>query len=103
MQNKPYDTDPQIKVTGTLKSGRDGGELIVFSIPLGFIELVCIVSIPDEGRTESPVYIKIKPRTNSQRPKPRRDPRDRVERKPERAAEEEFRYSEEPDDNEPII
>ena len=52
--------DPQIVVVGQIKHGKNDGELIVFSIPLGPIELVCIVPIPDEGRDTCSVYVKIK-------------------------------------------
>ncbi len=51
--------DPQIKVTGRLKKGTNN-DLITFSIPLGFFEIVCIANIPFEGTDEAPVYVKFK-------------------------------------------
>lgn len=51
--------DPQIIVQGTLKE-REKGDLITFSIRLGFFEVVCIVNIPEEGSTTAPVYVKYK-------------------------------------------
>ena len=60
--------DPQIVVTARVKEGSKG-ELLVFSIPLGLFELVCIANIPAEGENEAPVYVKHKvrrPRKDSQ-------------------------------------
>jgi hypothetical protein len=51
--------DPQIKVTGRLKKGANN-DLITFSIPLAFFEIVCIANIPFEGTDEAPVYVKFK-------------------------------------------
>ena len=57
--NKVKTNDPQIKVTGRLKKGTNN-DLITFSIPLGFFEIVCIANIPFEGTDEAPVYVKFK-------------------------------------------
>lgn len=57
--NKIKTNDPQIKVTGRLKHGTSN-DLITFSIPLGFFEIVCIANIPFEGTEEAPVYVKFK-------------------------------------------
>lgn len=51
--------DPQIVVTGQLKEG-PRADVIVFSIPLALLELVCIVTIPAEGTSVVPVYVKFK-------------------------------------------
>ena len=50
----------QRTVTGRLKNNNAGGEIICFSIPLGFLEVIVIVNIPDEGCFEAPVYLKFK-------------------------------------------
>jgi hypothetical protein len=53
--------DPQIEVTGRLKtSARTGTEVIVFSVCLLMFELVGIVTIPEEGTARAPVYLKFK-------------------------------------------
>jgi len=59
MGEKQKTNDPQTIVTGHLKEG-NGGELITFSVRLGFFELVCIVNIPADGETRAPVYCKYK-------------------------------------------
>lgn len=51
--------DPQVTVTGTLKQGSQG-ELITFTLRLGFFELAFIVNIPEEGKFTAPVYVKWK-------------------------------------------
>jgi len=51
--------DPQLTVEGQLKAG-EHTDLIVFTIPLAFFEIVCIVNIPPEGETTAPVYCKFK-------------------------------------------
>lgn len=51
--------DPQITVTGKLKQGSQS-ELICFNLRLAFFELACIVNIPEDGKTEAPVYCKFK-------------------------------------------
>lgn len=52
--------DPQIRVQGTISQNSKGGELIVFSVPLGPMEIVCLANIPAEGDTKAPVYVKFK-------------------------------------------
>ena len=51
--------DPQVIVTGHLKQG-EKNDCITFSVPLGYFELICIVSVPYADATTSPVYIKWK-------------------------------------------
>lgn len=51
--------DPQLTVEGQLKPG-EHTDLIIFTIPLAFFEIVCIVNIPPEGETAAPVYCKFK-------------------------------------------
>jgi hypothetical protein len=51
--------DPQVIVTGRLKEG-EKNDCITFSIPLGYFELVCIVSLPYAEAKEAPVYLKYK-------------------------------------------
>lgn len=52
--------DPQVTVWAVVKEGRDGKtDLIVFPIRfLPFVELTCIVPIPDEDRDKVRVYVK---------------------------------------------
>lgn len=52
--------DPQLTLEGRVKPTRSGGEVIVFEIPLAFVRLVCIVSIPDDDTDRAPVYVKFK-------------------------------------------
>lgn len=51
--------DPQIVVTGRLKAG-EKNDIITFSIPLVWFEIVCIVNIPFADAAEAPVYVKFK-------------------------------------------
>jgi hypothetical protein len=60
-------TDPQIITTATLKTNKAGGELLTFTIRLGFFQLVCIANIPEEGQDEAPVYVKFKVSTPRER------------------------------------
>ena len=55
---KIKDNSNQIVVQSTIKETQNGKEMLIFSIPLGMIELTCICPIPDEGTTGAPVYIK---------------------------------------------
>jgi hypothetical protein len=53
--------DPQIVVKTRVRTATaSGGELITFSLRLGWWELVAIVPIPDEGQTEGKAYCKFK-------------------------------------------
>ena len=52
-------SDPQVVVMGTLKNG-ERSDVIVFKIPLSLFEIVCIVTIPEEGTKSAPVYIKFR-------------------------------------------
>jgi hypothetical protein len=60
-QKSDWSNDPQTTVMGKLKAG-EKNDTIVAHIPnvLGLFELICIISIPYEGTTEAPVYIKYK-------------------------------------------
>lgn len=51
--------DPQIIVEGTLSSGPHS-DYITFRLRLLIIDLVCIVTVPEEGKKKAPVYIKFK-------------------------------------------
>jgi hypothetical protein len=59
IRSKYKSSDPQLTVEGELKHG-EYTDLIVFTIPLVFFEIVCIVNIPLEGETRAPVYCKFK-------------------------------------------
>jgi len=37
---------------------RRGGEALVFEIPLGILNIVCIANIPDDGEDKAPVYLR---------------------------------------------
>jgi hypothetical protein len=40
---------------------KSGSELLTFSLPLfGIFEIYCIVTIPAEGETSAPVYVKVR-------------------------------------------
>jgi hypothetical protein len=52
-------SDPQQVVMGTLKNG-ERSDVIVFKIPLSMFEIVCIVTIPEEGTKSAPVYVKFR-------------------------------------------
>jgi len=49
--------DPQLVVEGEFRSAPKG-DIIVFSFPLMFWRVCCIVNVPGEGETRAPVYIK---------------------------------------------
>lgn len=58
--------DPQIIVQGKVKVKGDS-ETIVFSFSLGpWFLITCIVSMPYEGRTYCPVYVKFGTKTNGE-------------------------------------
>lgn len=52
-------SDPQVVVMGSIKHG-EKSDIIVFKVPLALFELVCIVTIPEEGAKSAPVYIKFR-------------------------------------------
>src|ERR1700690_1106899 len=58
-QKPDFTDDPQPPVTGRLRAG-EKNDTIVCHIPVGLLELICIISIPYEGATEAPVYCKWK-------------------------------------------
>lgn len=70
-QRPPYNQvpfeqrDPQITVQGRLKHGQNA-DVIVFSIPLVFFEIICIVTVPAEGTDSAPTYCKFKINRNRQ-------------------------------------
>lgn len=74
--NKPKSNrtnDPQIVVDVKLHEGANS-DLLIFSIPLVFFELVCLINVPMEGQTTSKGYVKFKTRHGSFRPRlPRED------------------------------
>ena len=51
--------DPQVIVTGMLKEG-GRSDVIVFTIPLSLFEIVCIVTVPEDGTKVAPVYLKFR-------------------------------------------
>ena len=57
--DKRHRSDPQVVVTGHLKEG-ENTDVIVFTIPLGIFEIVCIVTVPAEGTKFAPVYLKLR-------------------------------------------
>lgn len=57
--NEQKFTDPQIIAIGTLKHS-EKSDIIVFKFPLALFEIVCIVTIPEEGTKSAPVYIKFR-------------------------------------------
>lgn len=57
MNTKNKTKDPQRVVTGKVKETQRG-ELLTCSIRLANFELACIANIPDEDKTEAPVYVK---------------------------------------------
>jgi len=59
---KPYvkkTFDPQIIVEGNLKHGPTS-DIIVFKLRLLIIDLTCVVTVPPEGETKAPVYVKFR-------------------------------------------
>lgn len=52
--------DPQIIVTGRIEPNQIGGEVIKFAVNLGLFQLKVIATVPCEGDTEAPVYIKFR-------------------------------------------
>lgn len=56
---RPDDT-PQITVDAVIKPAAENTEVLVFTIPLGPIDVICIVNIPPEGEVSAPVYVKFK-------------------------------------------
>ena len=52
--------DPQLTVTGRMKTTASGSEILVFSVKLAFFELVAICNIPEEGCDTAPCYLKFK-------------------------------------------
>ena len=54
--------DPQMTVMAELKETANT-EILVFSVPLGLFEIVCLVNLPEEGAepgSRVPVYCKMK-------------------------------------------
>ena len=52
-------SDPQVIVMGMLKEG-NRSDTIVFKVNLALFELVCIVTIPEQGTRTAPVYVKFR-------------------------------------------
>ncbi len=57
---RPPDDTPQITVDAVIKPAANNTEVLVFTIPLGPIDVVCIVNIPAEDEISAPVYVKFK-------------------------------------------
>lgn len=70
------DTGTQLTLTGKIRDNSVGGELITFTIPLGFFELTCLVNIPEEGSSEAPVYVKFRASKPERKPNPRHQRRE---------------------------
>ena len=51
--------DPQIIVEGNLRQGPQS-DVIVFRLRLLIVDLTCVVTIPPDGETKAPVYVKFK-------------------------------------------
>ena len=51
--------DPQIIVEGTLKQGPNS-DFIMFRVSLLIVDLTFIVTLPPEGKTKAPVYVKFR-------------------------------------------
>lgn len=51
--------DPQIITEGVLSSGPHS-DYITFRLKILIVELVCIVTVPEEGKKKAPVYVKFK-------------------------------------------
>jgi|HubBroStandDraft_6_1064221.scaffolds.fasta_scaffold22206_6 hypothetical protein len=59
-QGKPFKKfDPQIIVEGQLRNGQNS-DFICFSLKLLIVDLKFIVTIPEEGSTVAPVYVKFR-------------------------------------------
>ncbi len=58
--NRVDDSVFKTSVMGIVKRSRQDTEMIVFTIKLGYLHVICIVNIPDEGVNEAPVYVKYK-------------------------------------------
>lgn len=50
---------PQLVLEGEFKQ-TERSDLVVFEIPWGPITLACIVTVPEEGKTRAPVYVKVR-------------------------------------------
>jgi hypothetical protein len=59
-RNRRPDTTPQITVDAVVKPAANDTEVLVFTIPLGPIDVICIVNIPPDNETTAPVYVKFK-------------------------------------------
>ena len=57
-RNRRPDNTPQITVDAVIKPAANDSEVLVFTIPLGVLDIVCIVNIPMDGELSAPVYVK---------------------------------------------
>ena len=75
-ERRPIKTnDPQIVLDYEIKAkSPDSPELIVFTIPLGFFQLVCICPLAEEGQNYGKVYVKFKVGWTNNLPVPVRKP-----------------------------
>ena len=55
----PKKFDPQIIVEGNLKHGPTS-DIIIFKLRLLIVDLTCVVTIPPDGETKAPVYVKFR-------------------------------------------
>lgn len=51
--------DPQMILEGTYRQG-EASDMIVFRFKLFLVEITCIVTVPPDGETHAPVYLKFK-------------------------------------------
>lgn len=57
--NSKKERDLQIICEGNLKQG-DKSDYITFRMKILAVDVICIVTIPGEGKTKAPVYVKFK-------------------------------------------
>ena len=61
-QNKPFQRktfDPQIILEGNLRQGAKA-DVIVFKLRILIVDVTCVVTIPPDGETKAPVYVKFR-------------------------------------------
>lgn len=63
----------QFTVTGRVKPTRHDTETISFSFHLNGTWVTCIANIPDEGKNEAPVYVKVADGPRDARPNREQD------------------------------
>jgi hypothetical protein len=73
--------DPQIIVEGEYKQ-LEKSDVIVFQLNLALIQLCFIVTVPPEGETRAPVYVKFRIRLAQPHGRPQDRPQERNDRRP---------------------